>query len=258
MKGRTAKMLGKTKKDIEREILMEVKALITDFPGGIIEDSEPPDFLIQTPAEMLGIELREFNRRLPGEKDSKQREEQELRSKLAGRAREHYHSTHTIPLQVQFFGGSNIASAQKSGLWKKFPKTAAGIVSKNIPSEPFEDIWLEFEDLEGTGLEYFLDSMNIVRLREGYGAWTFSESAMIGVSVEEIRGEIIRKEEKITQYFGKCSKVWFILVVDSYSGLSTFVDLPPELNRTVFETKFDRIYIYSRLRKWIIALKTSS
>src|SRR6266487_1091794 len=56
------RMTSNLKKKKERDLLLEFKALYSEFPRGEITDSEPPDFLIATDNGIIGIELEDYIR----------------------------------------------------------------------------------------------------------------------------------------------------------------------------------------------------
>src|SRR6267143_4282593 len=250
-------MSRSAKKEQEIHVLEEAKVLIEDFPPEKILEFESPDFLIHTNRNgTIGIEITEFNKKDPRTQTSRARAEQALHSRLAQRAKQEFESRNAVRLQVTFASQVHLSPSLKGELIAKFPTLAATLIEKFIPQNVFGWAHLDYEQFGGTILEDYLSSVSIARLKESTGVWSFSETMWIDLTIDEIQAEISRKEGKLREYLTHCDAAWLIIVINSHH-FSTTAELPSGIGSHLFNSGFERVYIFDRRGRRTVRLSIS-
>lgn len=252
MKTTSTKELEKKKR--ERYYLHQVKHAYAEFPSGTLLDSEEPDFLIPLDSGILGIELVDYVRG-QGNSGSEIRQLEKKHNQIVALAQKEFEATHSAPLQVHFFWGLH--------KWISITDTklmvdqAVKLVEQKIPSEVYESISLQYNELEGTGLEEFISYLSIVRLKPGAASlWSNTDAGFIDLAPDELQTLISSKETKMGSYLKKCTRVWLIIVADS-EHISSSVSIKDDTSSHSYLSQFEKVLFYNLVNQQVIPLSIS-
>lgn len=241
------------KKQREKELLDEFRVLYTNFPSGTIIESEEPDFLVQTNSQVLGIELLEFHKKEDGERSSQIRQRESFHERLAERAQVLFEARYQIPLQITLHGHGRQRNANPPE-FESLASCVADLVEQNIPQGLYETLNLDHRILRNTPIARVIHSFSITRLRSAAtGLWVFTESSWPETSFDELQREITTKDVKVTKYLEQCSSVWLLIAVGG-RYIATMADFPKDLPEHPFQFRFERVLIYNRVARNIVAL----
>lgn len=151
------------KKVRERFLLDGFATVCTDFPTGIIEGTESPDFLISKGSRVIGIEVIDYVRGQDG-RGSIYRRNEKLLQELAIRARHEYEFRYPYPLVVRFLGhppGQQLPKINTSRL----ALDAAETVSQFVPETLFEGVRIDSDQFKGSVLRTVVASISATRVR---------------------------------------------------------------------------------------------
>jgi hypothetical protein len=240
-----------TKKKRERLFINEVTTIYPDFPSGTISDSEEPDFLISSESQVIGVEIVDYIRG-QNQGESAYRRNEKLWQQIADMARQEFETHHSDPLMIHFFWHPH-RHPRKADV-KRLAVSAASIIGQCVPQTLFENIRIDFDDIESTPLQEFVVSIYITRVRNNKQVlWSYTNAGLISISVNEIQDLISSKNAKVTNYLQKCDKVWLIIVADG-RYISSNVDLSEEVRHNCFHSQFKKVLFYDRLNKRVIPL----
>ena len=224
----------------ERRFVEEVKKLISDFPVGSIEDSDPPDFLIKCDDVITGIELTRYYRKRRNY-EINDREIEAIQQKICDEAQKIYNSKSQVPLYVYpLWGFRQKLSSQKIS---SLANILANLVLDNIPEEVHSTIHLNYRKLLSLPISAYCNQISIMKMQDEVH-WASMGASFLYVDKSEIEELIAKKNEKINDYQKKCDKVWLIIVFEG-SKLSSTVDLHDVIDKT-FESNFDKILLYDK------------
>ncbi len=237
------------KKVRERTFLNEISNLYKDFPSGTIIDHESPDFLVDQNSYILGIEIEDYIRGQTGEGSGKRHREMVWKS-IIDKAQSEFEIGCNIPVMVSFSWFPNRQPQQADT--KPFVKTIISIVANHIPPDLSSWADVGYEELENLPLGEFLHSMTVCRIKE-HVSWSFDEGDFTEIRANEIEWLISSKNSKVSQYLSACNTVWLIIVADG-EYISSYGDLTPEIVEHPYQTKFERVLFYDRVRKTVFKL----
>lgn len=242
------------KKVRERFLLDGFATVCTDFPTGIIENTESPDFLISQGSRVIGIEVIDYVRGQDG-RGSIHRRNEMLLQELAIRARHEYESLYPYPLLVRFLGhppGQQLPKINTSRL----ALDAAETVSQFMPETLFEGVRIHSDQFKGTVLQTVVASISATRVRNARQAsWSVVSAGFVSASVQEIRELVAYKDAKVPMYLQRCHEVWLLIVGDGTS-ISSTLDLSEDVRQVIFPSRFERAYFYDHQGKQAIRLRT--
>ncbi len=241
------------KKQREKELLDDFRALYADFPIGAPVESEEPDFLVQISGQVLGIELLEFHKKEDGERSSQIRQRESFHERLAQRAQAFFEAKYQIPLQVMLHGHGHQRNVRPLE-FESLASCVADLVEQHIPQIPFQTLDLDRTALRDTSISRVIHSFSITRLKtEAMGAWVFSETSWPETTFDELQQEIAIKDAKIEKYLEQCSSVWLLIVVGG-RYIATMADFPKDLPQHPFQFRFERVLLYNRVTRNILSL----
>lgn len=239
------------KKSRERAFLDEIRSLYLEFPAGTPIEHERPDFVINLPSLILGIEVVDYVRG-QNNNGSSIRQREIVGQRMADTARLKFLALHSEPLVVNFFfhAGKYPSTIEVEELAHR----ASALIANRTPQNLFEHIRLGHEQLENYGLEKYVSAIQILRVsNERQSLWSFQESGVVDGQINELRNLIASKEARVGDYLQHCDKVWLVIVADG-RHISSMVEFDDDVRQHPFSTRFDRILFYDRLTKEIISL----
>jgi hypothetical protein len=239
------------KKERERYYLEKLKALCTEFPSGEIKETERPDFLIVSEASVTGLDIVDYIRE-QGERGSSLRHKEKACDEIAYMAQSIFESHNKTPLQVHlhWFWHRTPNAFER----KEIASQIAQLVSRNIPQEIYDSVYIDPEEEGNTSLGDFLTRISIVGLKlNAKGSWSNVEMGFIEVGSEEIQQLISSKEKNIEAYRKNCAVIWLLIVADA-THISSNIELDRSVNQHVFTTQFDKALFYDHLNQSVVSL----
>jgi hypothetical protein len=238
----------------ERAFLTEAVSLEPLLFTGPIQDSERPDFLMQAAGTTIGIEIMEYARgQHTGE--SAMRRSEAAQKQLANMAHQAFKANHAEPIFVTLH--CNPYEAPAKAELQRLVSILVDIVGQHIPQELYAKIKLDYDDLEGTGLQSFVYSINVQRVRDDRGdGWGVMSADFISTTAEELQGIINFKNPKVPDYLTRCDKIWLFIVAESFLDLSGNISFSEDVLQHRYTTSFERVLFYDRATKRVHLLKT--
>jgi len=224
--------MDKTRELIHLEHFREICRL---FPGGEIEATERPDFIVHATDNVLGIEHTEIFQPRPSSEGSLQAEDA-LAQRVVSQASDLYLQNHNPPLCVQ------IMFRPRAGLRKQKVAHLAEMVSRLIertPLRPGIPITLK-RTKENSG--YFpIEIARILLYSQPNGKeslWRCSSAGLIAeLTADCLQEKIDQKEQKLDEYRSRCSELWLLIVADDLRIPST-LDVSDSASAHRYRTRF--------------------
>jgi hypothetical protein len=237
---------GYMNKKLEHAHLMHFKDIFPDFPDGDVSHDDKPDFIVhyKDSPNTIGIEHTQIFKPDDSNKPIGNiwKYHDEIGKKIAQRARCLYLENHNLPLIVTISPFPDI-EIKESDIEKIAKKVVNVISSTNIklseticlqPTVSNSDIFPK-----EIGRLYISTPKN-----QKEGLWKWSGSGWsIELTPKLIQDEIDKKEDKLVIYKLKCETAWLLLVVDD-SRNPSFLDISHSSLEHIYETKFDRVFIF--------------
>ncbi len=225
--------------------ILRFKESFSSFPEGILCFDDNPDVLIKTPQGFLGVEHTRLYRTLLKEQES-------LEQRIVDRAKEIYESSGGAPLYITVMFDSKIRLSVRD--IESIAASLKGIVCRYIPNvgEPFvlEGWRFGSEGCSPSVRTIFIDRPdNSCEMFWGVGRG----GAVPDLASEQIRERIEDKEAKLGNYLSRCSKIWLLIVEDGFGPSSYFV-ISDEVKKQIYESSFDRIFLFRNFSREVIEL----
>lgn len=236
-------------KEQERWYLNRFATACPDFPPGEPISHENPDFLVESLSSMIGIELTRYFVR-PAEGERPRQEQENLRSRIVSRAREVLASrdTRRLHVNVQFDFESNLHTRDIDRVAQYL---AGSVEQSSVKQGSFEVIE---SDLPPEVLHVMV--WRSKALTDSY--WHADDIASTPeVSPEEVQAIIANKEPRLIDYRTSAEKNWLVIVADG-SELSSHVDWPAQTLDHVYDSAFDRVYLFLNAHNRSIQLSISN
>ena len=217
---------------------LELKGLMT----GNVEFPDKPDALIDRGNHLLGIEhTRIFGEKRPG---YDLRSFEHITNQIVSRAQNIFESTREEHLWVEVYFDTEQQLSKADHV--AVPQELAEIVAQFVPpvgSDHRLDAW-RFR-AKGRNFPHAVKSIWINHRPEwGSPAWNVPRSTIVPeLSVDTVQQHISGKEEKISVYRQRCSRIWLLLVVEGFAPSSHWgIDRFPFEH--AFEFSFDKVFLY--------------
>jgi len=239
------------KKKRERLLLEELRSVYSGFPAGRIEEFEGPDFLVYTEGgEIVGVELVDYVRG-QSEKGSANRRDEQLRQRVVGEAKARLEEEILVALEVHFIWHPHRCLDRNSVT--SLAVQVAEVVKRNIPLNVLGTATVHADQFAELSRKH-LHSLHLVRLRDtSLTLWSSVEGGWTEVSTGEIQSLVASKNERVGSYRQNCNKIWLLIVADG-RHISSCVDLHTDVYAYPFETGFDEVIFWDRLRRSSVAL----
>lgn len=233
---------NKEKKIHERKHFDLFRKACDCIPDGVIEESDPLDFLIHYDQSILGIEHTEyFEKDKSGRAFSKK--DESLQYRVKNSVSPHCDQIGLPPTFVNISWRPNWQLT--SSRVKPLIRDIVELISIHMPEKEGTRISLrsgnfkkdEFPS-ELIGLTIYrsakIDSTSVIATR---GAWE------IPIKIDELKNIITEKERKLPLYRDKCYEVWLLIVAEGIkpSSIATLDSLVYDYS---FNSQFDRIFFF--------------
>lgn len=244
-------MASLDKKELEQMHLDCFREAYGRFPEGKVESGEAPDFSILAPGRKLGIETTQLFR--PVSSGSRPMQEQEtLQQKVVDSAKNIFEECRSAGLDVCVFFNTHVLLS-KRGVGPLARKMAT-LVAENVPRP---GAWNELDWRIGS---HFPEEISLMRVWyptfDPESFWSVSRWAFVAeIDPAEIQVILDRKNSRISDYREDSNEIWLLIVADGRNH-STSVKFLPTVATHRFRSMFDRTFVFRRLEKQIIQLKT--
>jgi hypothetical protein len=229
---------GDQKKAVEANRLILFALNYSQFPDGAVVARENPDFLITTPNQRIGIEVRDVYVELPNRPSLKGQEF--LKDSIVQLAHDIYRDAGGPPVTASFVFHRNTA----------FRKASAGMAARKLArcvpaSLPLSNELLSVHE-EDVGSDWLPELISVIgKMPFPYepvqGRWEASHGGSVYACDAFIQAAIDQKEVKLAEYRNtQCDEYWLLLVVPGFdaSGLMC----KPQRG-TMFKSSFDRVFV---------------
>jgi len=239
------------KKIDERRYLDILKRNVDDFPQGRICACDPPDFLIHSGSDVLGIELTRIYKSPTRQGNILQATESERRE-IIDIARQLFEQKSGIKTTVSIiFSDSVVLSKSRR---QTIGEQISNLILANIPEV---DDWIQF-DHESSTLDYPAEvlSIQVGRFHSlKRNSWqVFLADWIQEEYASEIQSRIDKKAGFLPKYLLKCNRCW-LLIYSELSGGSAFFESSHEMMSHTYKSPFERTYLYEGLSQRVIRLK---
>ena len=230
------------KKIHERKHLDQFLKACNCVPAGLIEESDPLDFLIHYDQSILGIEHTEyFEKDKSGYAFSKK--DESLQSRVEISVSPHCDKIGLPPTFVNILWRPNCPLT--SSRVKPLIHDIVELISIHMPEKEGKNISLRSRNFkkdefpnELIGLYIYrsakIDSTSVNVTR---GAWE------IPIKIDELKNIITEKEKKLHLYRDKCDEVWLLIVAEGINPSSIAI-LDSSVYNYSFNLQFDRIFFF--------------
>lgn len=245
-------LITMAEKGQEKHYLNIFRQLYKEFPPGIVEHDDNPDFLVKSPSQIIGIEITRLFRKGPHITKS-QEEERRIITETACKKCEEMSIT---PVLVAIFFNNNIVL--KKSRRDEIVSQLVELISNHLPKEN-EPLSLENKFESTINIPKEIDKIKINRsslitehdwsvLEVGFASENFTN---------DLQKIINEKNDKLKNYLKKCNLCWLLIVAEGYAPSSNFSSSPIVLkNRYI--SSFKRIFFLEVFSKKVSELNLES
>lgn len=233
-------MLILSKKITERHYFERVRSLLNDFPDGVVEACEEPDFLVRG-ARVVGIEITELHR-LPDGQPIPPQGRQADRERVVQRAKAIYDNK-GLPVIDCLVQMKDVSLHARD--FEPLAQAIATLAERNMPAMGEWKVGYPTWTAERSFPDQ-VDRIRVARfeyMKENFFG-TSGTTWVVPLSPEDVQRALIAKEKKHAAYLTKCDEAWLIIVIDATS-LSTWFDGVQQLYGATFRTPFTRVLVLS-------------
>ncbi len=224
-----------------------------EIPIQSTTSSGRPD--IYLPDSKLAIEITRFFSDQT-EKESKLKKLQSIRDSILERAQQIYSEKSQSRLSVGVFwqGEAPLENEYDFKLLAFALVDAVHEATKHFESA----VSLEWEQLKDTPLCHHVDCIQIQKLNgNGRSLWQHSMFGGFSAHPQAIKTSLQKKESNVPRYRKFCSTVWLLIVADGSQIHSQIDGSDPALN-SIFQSSFDRVFIYDVFEGWIKEIRLNA
>jgi hypothetical protein len=242
------------KKEREKYYLEKVISLYSEFPSGVLETSEEPDFLLTTSDGVIGIELVGYIRGQSSD-GSELRRYESVHDSVVRMAKEEFERKHQIPLWVSFIWSRHQHLSKPAA--RILAMDIATLIEQNTPQQVYGGARIEPDWLEESSVGDFIAHISIRRLKPtNKSLWANTEAGFIGIEPEDLENLISLKEGKIGSYLQNCDSAWLVIVADG-RHISSNVELHKTIHQHTFKCSFARVLFYDSVSQSIASLNVA-
>ncbi len=244
----------KEKKQIERQYLEIVRRALDDFPVGDIKDTdERPDFLVNSPECVLGLEITRIYRNAEPGSPPPQSQDAE-RDRVVERTQTLAENRGLCPLiaDVYFDSQWTIGKQDRDSI----AKSLVDLVAAHLPAT---DEHLTLENRHPLTAEFppQVEAISMWRFKSLKShLWQVGDAGIVNEDfAPELRRIIMDKNANVPVYRTRCDKCWLVIVAD-WRGPSAFFEISDRMSGESYETDFNRVYFLDGYSGHVVLLKT--
>ena len=216
------------------------------FPNGKIVPDESPDFLIQSPNEIVGIEITGFYRQTSSGTKPPLQQRQSVKRKIITLAKSSYDQKGLPPVFVGVHFALNF-HCRKSEV-QPISEKLVNLAEKSLSNSETEKIWRR-DDIRLNGVD--LLSVKKMNLAKSY--WSAPLASFVPTaSSQQIQNILDDKDALCDEYRKKCDKIWLVVVMNRFDpasfSLISETTLGNEYSHS-FDSAFLFFYDYTPLQK---------
>jgi hypothetical protein len=241
------------KKELEILLINYFRALYEDFPKGLLNPSESPDFIVAMKnRHELGIELTRLNPVSKNIPDENQLAQIQIGEEIIGISRDLFEQSSDFKLFVKFlFSDSKTIQREKQILASV---QTVDLIRKKVKNKSRDSFFRE--SISGEILPDGLEEILIVNHPVmQISAWERANN--LGVSndvVEDIRHAIHKKDEKLRLYQKqRLNYYWLLITTDRLRGVKNF-NLPDKIMNHEFKSDFQQVFLFDLIKSDIYRL----
>jgi len=220
------------------------------------EKGQIPDFLIEYPDKILGIEHTEpYKTKVQSQAVSPQKREGSLR-KIVNNAKRFYEERNNPPLKVDVWFSS---AFEKTRITHKKTKEVSQKLAKFVEKELPRANSLDSHIVKPKENLPEIDKILITtRVPKHCGQWTKQGAAWAKRNfIDDLQECIDRKNKEYETYITNCDECWLLIVADLSNPAQCFTtDYPSEVFDHTYQSKFSRTF-YLEVTARPVRLKTT-
>jgi len=222
------------------------------FPPGDIVESEAPDFIVSTPAGLLGFEITRLFQP-PSTSPFPPKQIESFREWVIRRAEEIYSASGNRPVEVNAYFSVRPVEKQKK---EQFAQAFSEFVRTNYPEDGKVLLFRESEPM--STLPSGFGAVSIAPpLPDGYRPWFAGGVGKTKLLTFDFLAEVISaKSPLVAGYRSRTSEVWLLIVVEIFPFSASF-SVPAEVDTWRFDHEFDQVLLLSRQESKVWALSPS-
>lgn len=230
-------------KALERHYIRLLQKAVPALPQGDLNDCESPDFIMDTTAGRIGLEVTRLFKApdLHGRRLQVQENECALMVKEATRL---YEATGSPPVEVHVhMAGQTEFNKKNRG---QFAQALAKLVSSRVPSDRS---WIEISNkFDNPDLFPFeIDCISIARYGHERNYWSVPDGGWVQEDfASELQLLIDQKNSLLPNYSNLCTAHWLVIVIEGTSGSTLFEPSQETLNHA-YSSDFERAFLLDRL-----------
>jgi hypothetical protein len=200
-------------KELELFYLEKFKENFPDFPKGKIDSDESPDFLVEAPNEIVGIEITSFYRQTSSSTRPPLQQRQSIRHKIIALAKSYYDQKGLPPVFAGVHFDLNF-HCRKSEI-QPIAKRLVGLAEQSLLDPTPEKIWRR-DDIQLSGI----DLLSFKKCKaESY--WDAPLGSFVPTtSPQQIQNIFDEKNALCNEYRKKCDNIWLLIVMNRFDPAS--------------------------------------
>jgi hypothetical protein len=236
-------------KKLEEQYLEQFIRAYPQFPEGIIDDSERPDFIVRQGDKRIGIEICRLYKDSRDDSLSIQAQEQWKKGLVEDAWKIFLEkSSEKYRVFVSFEERTNIKK-DNIGILSNF--IAEKILERIRSKKPEEGnpIDLGRYDLmkQREVLDQQHDIVSLIQVYDfkEYGDYSWTQSNVFTVETLNYNNliKIIKKKDTLIETYQRCEEIWLLIVVDFWNPTMD-QDIPRNFNVEMISSKFDRMSLF--------------
>jgi len=232
---------NKEKKIHERKHFDLFRKACDCIPDGVIEESDPLDFLIHYDQSILGIEHTEyFEKNKSGFAFSKK--DESLQERIKNNLGPHCNQIGLPPtfLSIKWKPNKPLTISRV----KPLIYDIVGLINIHMPEEG-KSVFLSSKNFKRNEFPSELIGLSIYRSTkiDSTSVTAFVATWENSIEVDELKNIIVEKEKKLPLYRDKCDDVWLLIVAEGISP-SSITKLKNSVYNYSFNSQFDRIFFF--------------
>ncbi|HEY3368784.1 MAG TPA: hypothetical protein VGK74_27320 [Symbiobacteriaceae bacterium] len=218
-----------------------------------IPDGEGPDFVVPTDQREIGVEVTELVREAP-QTGIGRRQMEGIREQVLAGAKRLWDEAGQPFLEAHVHFNEHHTPSKKD--ISRVAGELVTFVRAHVPAVG-EHLHFSWHDSGPIALPTEVHAINIIRLASHTRSYWLSPDSdwEATLSVEQLQARITAKNRKAARYRSAVETVWLLIVLDS-RRLSGWFDFQGAALEAVYESMFDRIFLFDRFTATVRELAT--